>query len=346
VLARVVRGRIAAVIALGLLFWAASAGAAYHPLKKVNLGGEGGWDLLTVDAEARRLYIPRSSHILVVDADSCRLVGDILNTPGVHGVAIAHELGRGFSSNGADSSATIFDLKDLKELGKVRTGSRPDAIVYDPASRRVFTMNAGSRDLTAIDAARGEAVGTVALGGRPELAAVDAKGRLFVNLEDSSAVAVVDTRSLKVISRWPLAPGLEPTGLALDRDHQLLFAVCGNQLMVVLSAVDGHVVTTLPIGTGVDGAAFDPETGLAFSSNGEGSLTVVKEEAPDRLKVLETVPTQAGARTLALDEKTHRVFLVTAEFGAAPEPTAEHPHPRRPAIPGSFVLLVMGDQAP
>jgi DNA-binding beta-propeller fold protein YncE len=172
---------------------------------------------------------------------------------------------------------------------------------------------------------------------------VDGKGRLYVNLEDSSAVVVVDTRALKVLSRWSLAPGLEPTGLALDRAHQLLFAACGNQIMVVLSAVDGKVVTTLPIGNGVDGAAFDSEKGLAFSSNGEGNLTVVKEEAPDRLQVIETAPTQAGARTLALDEKTHHLFLVTAEFGPAPEPTAEHPRPRRPVVPGSFVLLVMGE---
>jgi DNA-binding beta-propeller fold protein YncE len=338
-----VRARQMSVIALGLVCWAVSAGAAYHPLKRVVLGREGGWDLLTVDPEARRLYIPRSSHILVVDADSCQIVGDILDTPGVHGVAVAHDLGRGFSSNGADSSATIFDLKDLKALAKVRTGSKPDAIVYDPASRRVFTMNAGSRNATAIDAALGKVAGTVALGGRPELAAVDGKGRLYVNLEDSSAVVVVDTRALKVLSRWSLAPGLGPTGLALDREHQLLFAACSNQLMVVLSAVDGKVVTTLPIGNGVDGAAFDPEKGLAFSSNGEGNLTVVKEEAPDRLQVLETATTQAGARTLALDEKTHHLFLVTAEFGPAPEPTAEHPRPRRPVVPGSFVLLVMGE---
>ena len=340
---RVLCARQAILITLGLLCCAAPSGAAYHPLKRIVLGGEGGWDLLTVDAEARRLYIPRSSHILVVDADSCKIIGDILDTPGVHGVAVAQDLGRGFSSNGGDSSATIFDLKDLKPLGKVRTGIRPDAIVYDPASRRVFTMNAGSRDATAIDAVHGKVAGTVILGGRPELAAVDGKGRLYVNLEDSSAVAVVDTRALKVVAHWSLAPGLEPTGLALDREHQLLFAVCGNQLMVVMSAVDGKVVTTLPIGNGVDGVVFDPEKGLAFSSNGEGSLTVVKEEAPDRLRVLDTVSTQTGARTLALDERTHRLFLVTAEFGPVPEPTAEHPHPRRPTVPGSFVLLVVGE---
>jgi DNA-binding beta-propeller fold protein YncE len=337
------RARCAALVALGLLCLASASPAAYHQLRKAALGGDGGWDLLTVDSQAHRLYIPRSSHILVVDTDSCKVIGDIPNTPGVHGVAVVPDLGRGFSSNGGDTTATIFDLKELKPVGKVRTGIRPDAIVYDPASRRVFAMNAGSDDATAIDAAHGTVAGTVALPGRPELAVVDGKGRLFVNLEDSAAVAVVDTRSLKTIAHWSLAPGTGPTGLALDREHQLLFAACDNQLMVVMSAADGHVVTTLPIGKGVDGAAFDPGKGLAFSSNGEGNLTVVKEDAPDRFRVLETVPTQAGARTLALDERTHRVFLVSADFGPAPEPTPEHPHPRRPIIPGSFVLLVMGE---
>jgi DNA-binding beta-propeller fold protein YncE len=338
-----VRARLLSLTALGLLCWASSAGAAYHQVKKVVLGGEGGWDLITVDAEARRLYIPRSSHVLVVDTDSCRIVGDLPNTLGVHGVAVAPEFGKGFTSNGADSSATIFGLKDLKPLGKVRTGARPDAIIYDPASRRVFVMDAGSDDATAIDADHGEAVGRVALGGRPELAAVDGQGRLFVNLEDSAAVAVVDTRTLKTIAHWPLAPGTGPTGLALDREHQVLFSTCDNQIMVVMSAKDGKVITTVPIGKGVDGAGFDPGKSLAFSSNGEGSLTVVKEEAADHFRVVETVPTQAGARTLAVDEKTHRVLLVTAELGPAPAPTADRPRPRRPMIPGTFTLLVMGE---
>jgi DNA-binding beta-propeller fold protein YncE len=330
-------------VSLALLTWALPSAAGYHQIRKVVLGGEGGWDFLTCDPEARRLYLSRSSHVLVLDEDSCKVIGDILNTPGVHGVALAPDLGRGFSTNGADTSATIFDLKNLKTLGKVRTGLRPDAIVYDPLSHRVFTMNVGSSDITAIDAAQGTVVGTVALHGRPEVGVVDGTGRMYVNLEDSSAVAVVDTRTLALLARWPLSPGSEPTGLALDPQHHRLFAGCANQLMVVMNAETGDVISTLPIGRGVDGTAFDVGKGLAFSSNGEGTLTVVREEAPDRFQVMETVPTQAGARTIALDEKTHLIYTVTAEFGPAPEPTPDHPRPRRPVLPGTFTLLVFGE---
>jgi YVTN family beta-propeller protein len=330
-------------LALCLSGWAAPSRAAYHELKRVVLGGEGRWDLLAFDPQAHRLYIPRSDHIMVVDADSGAVAGEIPGTPGVHGVALALDLGRGFSSNGADTSATIFSLEDLKALGKVRTGIRPDAIVYDPASRRVFTMNAGSDDATVIDAVKGEVVGTVPLGGRPELAVVDGAGHLYVNLEDSSAVAAVDTRTLETTARWPLAPGEHPTGLAIDAAHHLLFSACANRLLVVTSTEDGHVVATLPIGKGVDGAAFDPGTQLAFTSNGEGTLTVVGEAAPGRFEVRETVPTKTGARTLALDETTHRVFLVTADFGPAPPATPEHPHPWPSIVPGTFVLLVFGE---
>jgi len=331
------------LLAPGLGAGGSSSVASYHELKKVVLGGDGRWDLLAFDAEAQRLYIPRSDHVVVVDTGTYEIMGEIPGTPGVHGVAVAHDLGRGYASNGADTSATIFDLEDLKALGKVRTGVRPDAIVYDPVSRRVFTMNAGSDDATAIDAVEGRVVGTVALGGKPELAVVDGAGHLYVNLEDSSAVVSVDTRTLKTVSRWPLAPGEEPTGLALDVKHHLLFSACANQLMVVMSADDGTIVATVPIGKGVDGAAFDPEKGLAFSSNGEGSLTVVAENGPDQIEVRETVPTMLGARTLVLDEKAHRVFLVSADFGPAPEPTPEHPHPRPSVLPDTFVLLVYGE---
>jgi DNA-binding beta-propeller fold protein YncE len=280
---------------------------------------------------------------MVVDADSCKLIAEIPNTPGVHGVALAQKLGRGFTTNAGDTSVTIFDLRTLKVLGHARTGVRPDAIVFDPASGRVFTMNAGSHDATAIDAALGTVVGTVPLAGRPEVPVVDGAGRLFVNLEDSSAVQVVDTRSLKPIARWSLAPGHEPTGLAMDAESHRLFSVCADSVMVVMDAGNGRVIDTLPIGRGTDGAAFDPQTRLAFSSNGAGSLTVVEETGPGSFQVRESVPTQPGARTLALDEKTHRVFLVTAQFGPPPAPTAVQPRPRRTIVPGSFMLLVFGE---
>ncbi|HVP38931.1 MAG TPA: YncE family protein [Candidatus Saccharimonadales bacterium] len=319
------------------------ANPGYHVLKDVVLGGEGGWDYLTVDAAARRLYITRGTHVMVLDADSCTVVGDIPNTPGVHGVALAPELGRGFTSNGQDSSVTIFDLKTLKELGRVQVGRRPDAIVFDPASGRVFTMNAGSRDATALDAATGKVAGKVVLDGKPEFAAVDGAGKLYVNLEDSSLIRVVDTRGLKVTATWPLAPGEEPSGLALDAQRGRLFSTCGNQKLVVVGTEDGKVLASLPIGKGVDAGAFEPSTGKVFTSNGEGTLTVAGEVAPGKFEVRETVTTKPGARTMALDPKTHRVFTVTAQFGPAPAPTAEHPRPRRPMLPGTFELLVLGE---
>lgn len=338
------RCRVSMLLALGLLLGASGlAQASYHLIQKVTLGGDGGWDLLSLDAEGRRLYIARSNRVMVVDADSYKLIAEIPNTPGVHGVAIAPHEGRGFTSDGGDTSATIFDLKTLQALGRVKTGIRPDAIVYDPASGRVFSMNAGSQDATVIDAAKGAVIGTVPLGGRPEFAVSDAQGRLFVNLEDSSAVQVVDTRTLARVARWPLAPGTEPTGLAIDRERHRLFAACADSVMIVLDSGTGRVIASLPIGRGVDAAAFDPSTRRAFSSNGAGTMTVIQEVSPDSLSVLETVPTQTAARTMTLDEKTHRLFLVTASFGPPPPPTPDRPHPRGPVLPGTFVLLVYGE---
>lgn len=314
----------------------------YHLLKKFVLGGDGGWDLLTVDSAARRVYISRSTHVMVVDTDSGAIVGDIPNTPRVHGIAIAPEFGKGFTSNGGDASVTIFDLKTLKTLGQVKVGQNPDAILYDPASKRIFTFNGGSKDTTAIYAKSGTVAGTLALGGRPELAVADDRGRVFVNLEDKSQVVAFDSSKLTVEATWPLAPGEEPTGIAMDRKHRRLFVACANKLMAVMNADNGKLVTTLPIGSGVDGAAFDSENQLAFIPNGEGTLTVVHEDAPDKFSVVENVSTQRGARTITLDQKTHRVFVVTAEFGPAPAATKEQPRPRPTIVPGTFTLLVFG----
>jgi DNA-binding beta-propeller fold protein YncE len=326
-----------------LLAAATPARAEFHLLRRAELGGEGGWDFITVDGTAHRLYVTRGSHVMVVDTDSLTVVGDVPDTPGVHGVALVPDLGVGFASNGRDTSVTIFDLATLRARQRVRVGRGPDAIVYDPASRRVFTLNGGSNDATAIDAASGKVVGTVALGGRPEVPACDGRGRMYVNLEDSSAVVAVDTRSLKVVGRWPLSPGEGPTGLALDAVHGRLFSGCANRNLVVTDAHGGRVMATLPIGGRVDGVAFDPALGLAFSSNGEGSLTVVHEDSPGAFSVRAEVPTAPGARTLALDPLSHRVYLVTARFGPAPEPTAEQPRPRAPMVPGSFQVLVFGE---
>lgn len=319
-----------------------AADGDYHLLKKVVLGGEGFWDYLTCDSDARRVYISRGSHVMVVDADTYAVMGDIPDTDGVHGIALAPEFGRGFTSNGRSNTVTIFDLKTLKVLGTAPTGEGPDAIVYDPASKRVFTLNGHAGTATAIDAASGKPVGTVTLGGRPEFAAADGQGHVYNNLEDKSQIVQIDSQKLTVTATWPLAPGDSPSGLAMDREHRRLFAGCHNQMMAIVDADSGKVVATPAIGQGVDANAFDPGTQLAFSSNGDGTLTVVHEDSPEKFTPFSIVTTQRGARTMALDVKTHKIFLVTAEFGPPPAPTADHPHPRPQAVPGSFTLLVFG----
>ncbi len=346
---------------------ASSALPSYHQLKQIAVGGDGMWDYLTFDSAAQRLYISRSTHVMVVDAGKGAVVGEVANTPGVHGIALAPKLHRGFTSNGGENTVTVFDMKTLKELARVSVGTHPDCIVYDPASRRVFTMNAGSDDATAIDAASMKAVGTIPLGGRPEFAAVDAKGGLFVNIVDKNELVAIDAKALSVKNRWSLAPGEHPSGLAIDAKHRRLFSVCSNNVMIVMDADSGRVVATPAIGKGPDAAAFDPNTGLALSSNGrDGTLTVIHEDSPQTFTVQATVPTQAGARTMALDLKSHNVYLATARFQAPPTPPAGNTTPaaaitpsepaspggtaapavavtprRMPAIePNSFVILV------
>jgi DNA-binding beta-propeller fold protein YncE len=279
---------------------------------------------------------------MVVDADNYTVVGDIPGTDGVHGIALAPELGRGFTSNGRANAVTIFDLKTLKVLGTAPTGEGPDAIIYDPASKRAFTFNGRGGSATAIDAASGTPAGTITLGGRPEFAAADGQGHVYNNLEDKSELLQIDSQKLTITARWPLAPCDSPSGLAIDREHRRLFVGCHNQMMAIVDADSGKVLATPAIGQGVDANAFDPGTQLAFSSNGDGTLTVVHEDSPDKFTSIASVPTQRGARTMALDLKTHRVILVTAEFGPAPAPTAAQPRPRPQAVPGSFTLLVVG----
>jgi DNA-binding beta-propeller fold protein YncE len=316
--------------------------SGYHVAKTLKLGGDGGWDYLTADAKGRRVYISRGTHVMVIDADTGAVVGDIPNTNGVHGIAIAPEMDKGFISDGRDNTVTIFDATTLKALGTAPTGKNPDAIIYDPASKRVFTFNGNSKDATAVDAKTGTVAGTIALGGKPEFAVADGTGHVFVNIEDTSEIVQFDANKLTVENRWKIAPGEEPSGLAMDLKHRRLFSVCSNKLMVVVDANNGKVITTLPIGAGTDAAGFDPETGFAFSSNGgDGTLTVVHEDSPDKFTVVENVPTLRRARTMALDTKTHQVYTVTAEFGQAPAPSTEQPRPRAPMVPGSFTLLVL-----
>ena len=320
----------------------AAAGPGYHVIKTYKVGGEGGWDYLTVDASARRFYISRGTHVIVLDADSGKNVGDIPDTPGVHGIALAPELGKGFVSNGREGTVTIFDMSTLATIGgKVRVGENPDAILYEPATRRVFTFNGRSHDSTAIDAATGKVLGTIELDGKPEFAASDAKGEVFVNIEDKSELTVIDPNKLEVKAKWPLAPCTEPSGLAMDRKDRRLFVGCDNKMMAVVDADSGKVLATPAIGEGVDATAYDDEARLAFASCGEGVLTVVKEDSPQKFSVVENVKTEPGARTMALDTKTHNVFTVTAKFGPPPPATADNPHPRRTILPDTFEVLVL-----
>ncbi len=331
------------VLMLALLATTAPAtDSGYHLINTYRLGGEGGWDYLTIDSSSRRLYISRATHVIVLDVDSGKQVGDIPDTPGVHGIALAPELERGFVSNGREGTVTIFDMQSLKPIAKVKAGENPDAILYDPASKRVFAFNGHSHDATAIDAAKGTVLGTIKLEGKPEFAQSDGKGEIFVNIEDKSQIDAIDPQKLEVKARWPLAPCEEPSGLAIDRKNRRLFAGCDNKMMAVVDADSGKVIATPAIGEGVDANRFDPETNLAFASCGQGVLTVVKEESPDTFAVVQNVHTEPGARTMALDEKTHNVVLVTAKFGPPPAPTADNPHPRRSTVPGTFVVLVYG----
>ncbi|HXP47434.1 MAG TPA: hypothetical protein VN810_09185, partial [Terriglobales bacterium] len=281
-------------------------------------------------------------HVIVLDPATGKVVGDIPDTAGVHGIALAPELGRGFISNGRANTVTIFDSKTLAVSGQVKTGQNPDAIVYDPASQRVFAMDGRSSEATAIDAATGTVAGTLPLEGKPEFAVADGRGRVYVNLEDKSQLLALDSRKLEVVARWPLAPCERPSGLAIDREHRRLFSGCANKLMAVVDADSGKVITTLPIGSGVDATSFDPGLRYAYASNGDGTLTVIHEETPDKFVVLENVSTQRGARTMALDPTTHQVYVVTADFGPAPPSTPDQPRPRPAIVPNTFVVLVLG----
>lgn len=309
----IISALIGASLALASL--TASAQAGYSIIKKIPLPGSGSWDYLTVDAAARRLYVSHGTQVEVVDIDSLSVVGNIPKTPGVHGIAIAPELGRGFVSNGQASTVTIFDLKTLKPIAEVATGQKPDAIIYDPATSRVFAFNGGSNSATAIDAASGKVAGTVDLGGGPEFAAADGKGYVFNNLEDESQVLKINSRELKVEQRWPTAPCASPSSMAMDQANRRLFIGCRSKVMAVVDAESGKVITTLPIGDHVDATAFDPETKLIFNSNGEGTISVIHEESPDHYSPVGTVKTVPRAKTMALDPKTHRLFLSTTENG-------------------------------
>jgi YVTN family beta-propeller protein len=283
--------------------------------KKIPIAGQGGWDYLAVDEGGRRLYVSHGTQVEVLDVDSGAIVGKIEKTPGVHGIAIAPELGRGFVSNGQSSTVTIFDLKTLKTIAEVPVGKKPDAIIYDPATSRVFAFNGDSNSATAIQAADGKVVGTVDLGGGPEFAVADGSGYVYDNVEDASVVLKINSRTLKVEQRWPTAPCASPSSIAMDRANRRLFIGCRSKVMAVMNADTGKVIATLPIGDHVDATAFDPASRLVFNSNGEGTITVIRQDSPDKYSVVENVKTVPKAKTMALDPKTHRLFLSTAEAG-------------------------------
>ena len=318
---------------------AAQSAGPYHVTKTIAVGGDEGWDYLAADSALRRIYVSHGSRVVVLDADNNSVVGDIPDTQGVHGIAIAPDAGRGFTSNGRANTVTIFDRNTFHTLGTVKAGSNPDAILYDPSTKRVFTMNGRSQDTTAINAADGTVAGTLALGGKPEFAVADGKGSIFVNIADKSELVQFDAQKLVVLNRWPLAPCEEPSGLAGDLKSRRLFAGCGNKLMAILNADTGKIVATVPIGDGVDANAFDPGSNLAFASTGDGFVTVVHEDSPDKYTVVANVPTKRSARTMTLDLKTHALFLSAADFG----PPA--PGERRGKMkPGSFVVLRLDPQ--
>ncbi len=334
---------VSSVFALagGRGFVAAQAARPYNVARRIPIGGEGGWDYLNVDATHHRLYVSHGTHVVVVDLDRDTVVGDIANTPGVHGIAIDDADGRGFTSNGRDSTVTIFSLTDYHEIGRVNVGgANPDAILFDPFTRRVFTMNGRSNSATAIDAASGQVVGHVDLGGRPEEVASDGKGRLYINLESSSEIAEVDPRALTVLRRWSIMPCEGPSGIAIDVAHRRLFSVC-DKVMAISDLAAGKVLTTVPIGNGPDGAGFDAASGRAFSSNGEGTLTVVRAGGARGYEVEQTLTTERGARTMTVDPTTHRVYTASAEFGPAPAPTPEQPRPRPTIVPNTFHVIVI-----
>jgi DNA-binding beta-propeller fold protein YncE len=320
----------------------AAGASGYHLIKKVKLGGTGGWDYLTVEQATHRVFISRGTKVIVVDPEREKVLGEIPDMKRVHGIALAAEFNKGFITDGQSATATMFDMKTFKTLGQAKTDEDADAVIYDPYSKRVFTFNGDAGTSTVIDAASGNVGGTVKLGGQPEFAASDGKGKIFVNLEDKSQLVKFDAKTLKVENTWPLAPCESPSGLAIDAEHEVLVVGCHNKLMAFVDGNSGKVLGTVPIGQGVDANRFDPGTGYAFASCGDGTLTIAHEDSPGKFSPVEMITTQRGARTMALDKSNHNVYLVSADFGPAPAATADNPRPRPAILPDTFVLLVYG----
>jgi DNA-binding beta-propeller fold protein YncE len=314
----------------------AMAAQEYRFIRQIPIGGDGGWDYLAIDAQARRLYVTHANKIVVVDLNNDRIAGEIADTPGVHGFAIAPPLG--YSSNGKENKVSFVDLETLGTLKKADTGENPDAILYESGQAEVYAFNGRGKSATIIDAKSGNVVATIPLGGKPEFAVADpASSRVFCNIEDKSEVVAIDAKAHKIAARWSLTPGEEPSGLAIDRAHHRLFAGCANKLLVMLDVLTGKVIASAPIGAGVDACAFDDATGNVFASCGDGTLTVARVER-EKLNVVQTLPTERGARTMALDSVTHRIYTATAKFDSAQEDQRGRPK----IIADTFHLLEYG----
>jgi YVTN family beta-propeller protein len=336
------------IVLLGTFALAMAATAGYHLLNKYPFGAAEGstreyFDYITVDCSARRVYLSHGTEIKVIDADNGTLIGNITGLKQDHGVAVASEFGRGFITDGGQGKVIFFDLKTLKVTGEVNADNDADSVVYDPVSKRVFAMNGDPNSCTVIDAKSGSVVGTIELGGAPEFAVADGKGTVYVNLEDKDEVVAIDSGTLTIKSRWPVAPAGRPTALAMDIQHRRLFSAGRNpQNLVVMDADSGKIIQSFPISAGVDAAAYEPETGLLFASTREGMIHVLHEDSPDKFSEVETVKTEFGAKTMGLDTKTHNLFLDTADFAPPATPTADRPRPQRTAVPGTFRVLVYG----
>jgi DNA-binding beta-propeller fold protein YncE len=331
--------RVCALLACSAALIAASG---YHAIGTIPVRGEGGWDYLTADESTGRVYVSHAAEVDVLDTTTHAPRGKITGLKGVHGIAIAPDLGRGYISNGQGNSVTVFDLKTLGRVGEdIPAGKNPDAIIYDSASKRIFAFNGGDKSVTVINSL-GVVDATIALDGKPEFAASNGENAVFVNLEDKSMLVRIDSRKLLVEQQWPLAPCESPSSMAIDRKTGRLFIGCHNKMMAVVDAKNGKVITTVPIGAGVDATSFDPGTGLIFSSCGDGTLTVVHEDSADKYTVDETVTTPPGSRTSVVDPKTHKVFISTAEFEPAQPAEPGQQRPRRKIVPGSFSVLVYG----
>ena len=328
---------------LCLVCWTARGNEPYEFATEMPIGGEGGWDILTIDPVADRLYLAHATKVVVIDLGKNAVIGEIAETPGVHAFVAVPEVQRGFSSNGKESTSSVVDLTTLSTVSKIDTGQNPDAVLYEPRHGEVYVFNHTGNTVTVINSKAATVSATIPLGGTPEFAAVDeAAGRVYCNIEDKSEVVVIDAEKHKVIAHWPLAPGEGPSGIALDARHHRLFSGCHNKIMTMLDTDSGKVIATVPIGAGVDGCAFDDSMQLAFASCGDGTTTIAKEEAPNKLTIVQNLKTERGARTMALDPQTHRIYLPTAQFQPPPSPSPGTSPGRPSVVPNTLKLLVYG----